>query len=724
MSQLIQSKIDVVRRKHAVVRAGFGVGTIGIVAVSVVGATMLLDWWLDLPYLLRCAMLAIHITALLYILMRYVIWPMVKGPDDETVALWIESFYEDASSRLISAVQFSRPKLALEGTSPQMVGAAVRDAEAYIDPKDTGEVVAVDEMMKRIGIALLMLVTFAGLFFYGKQTSRDLFLRAIAVPGIEVPRKTQVELLTPVKLIVAKGDTIKIEAAARGVVPEDGTIRAKYQSGATAEFYMKKDRDEPEKFSIEIENVQDSFSYRVHLNDGRSVPAQIEAHPRPDVTDIEVLQHLPAYTKKQPVKRSKSDLQLLAGSRLQLRVVASKPVRDTFSSSGARNRVKFEGTKIEYYLKRDPTDPRVLTTSEANTASVPLPKETTGMSIHLVDELGLESKDPAIYRIEVVPDTAPVVNLTFPLMREELVTERATTTIGFDITDDIAVAKAVIRWMPIGPATNLQGDGLKGTYFNTPEPEDEAVFERIDQKIDFDFGERSPDGRIKNPDNYSVRWTGKLLPPVTGNYVFQFSSDDGARMWIGDQLVVDKWGPRSEEYKSDPVALEAGKMVDIKVEYQELTGGARCQLSWVGPDKRRAIIPKEVLFSGDDAVRAARMKNTNAIELDLGGQQKSVRGQYKWDLATLKLQPGDAIEWWVEAQDGNDQTGPGVTESEHRAIKIGSDAQVREYLLNRLGNPLESIQEIKDGQVDLTGTLGQIILEKPRTNPDEPRQRP
>ncbi len=724
MSQVIQSKIDAVRRKHAVVRAGFGVSTMVIVLVSVLAGTMLLDWWFDLPYVLRCAMLAIHVSALGYLLARHVIWPLIKGPDDETVALWIESFYEDAGSRLISAVQFSQPKLVLEGASKHMVGAAVRDAEAYIEPKDTTEVIAVDEVMKRVGVGLLLLVIGAGVLLYGRGTSRDLLMRAVCVPGIDVPRKTQVELLTPLKRVVAKGDAIRIEALARGVVPDEGMLRVRYDSGVTSDFYMKPDRDEPEKFGLDIENVQDSFSYRVYLNDGRSAPATIEAHPRPDVADIEIFQHLPAYTQRPPAKRLKSDLQILAGSRLQLKVTASKPVKDTASLSGARNRVKFEGTKVEYYLKRDPANPRILTTSENNIPSVPVPAGTTGMSIHLVDELGLESKDPAVYRIDLVPDMPPVVNLTFPLIREELVTERATTTIGFELTDDIAVAKSRIRHMPAGADAKLEGDGLTAQYFNNPELDGEPVLERVEPKIDFNFNDQqSPDKKVPR-DNFSIRWTGKLVPPQTGTYVLVFDSDDGVRVWQGETVLIDQWGPRTGESKSEPLLLEAGKLVDIKIEYLEVTGESRCKMMWVRPDKRREVVPTSSLVSGDEALRAARMKRTSTIELDLPKPEKSVRGQYKWDLNTLKLQPGDVIEWWVEAEDGNDQTGPGRTESEHRTIRIGTEAQVSEYLLSRLGDPLKAIEEIQENQIDLTGSLGEIIFEKPGTKGNEPRLKP
>ncbi len=724
MSQVIQSKIDAVRRKHAVVRAGFGLSTMVIILVSVFAGTMLLDYWFELPYVLRCAVLAIHLSVLGYLLARHVLWPLIKGPDDETVALWIESFYEDAASRIISAVQFSRPKLALEGVSRHMLGAAVREAEAYIEPKDTTEVIPVDEVMKRVGVALLLIVIGGGLFLYGKSNTRDLFLRAICVPGIEVPRKTHVELLTPLKLVVAKGDAIRIEALAKGVIPNEGLMRVRYDGGAISDFYMKPDRDEPEKFGLEIENIQDGFSYRVYLNDGRSAPGTIEAHARPDVVDVEIYQHLPAYTKRPPARRNKSDLQVLAGSRLQLKVTANKPLKDTASLSGPRNRVKFEGANVEYFLKRDPANSRLLVTAENNVPSIPVPAGTTGMSIHLVDELGLESKDPAIYRIDLVPDAPPVVNITFPIVREELVTERATTTIGFELTDDIAIAQSRIRYVPVGADVQLEGDGLFAQYFANRDLAGEPAIERVDPKVEFSYNsQQSPNPKIPR-DNFSIRWTGKLLPPQTGTYVLVLESDDGVRVWQGETLLIDQWGPRVGEFKSEPLQFEAGKLVDIKVEYLEVQNDARCKMSWVRPDRRREVIPAKSMFSSEEALREARMKRVNSIELNVAEGQRSVRGQYKWNLNTLKLQPGDAIEWWVEAQDVNDETGPGITESERRTIRIGTDAQVAEYLLGRLGDPLKAIEEIQENQVDLTGSLGEIIFEKPGTNGNGGRPKP
>lgn len=709
MSKVIQNKIDAVRRKHASVRSAEAACLMAIILVGVLGVTMLVDWTFDLPYIVRAALLSLHAAALLYILVRFVIWPLIKGPDDETVALWIERLYPESASRIISAVQFARVELA--GASPAMISACVTEAEEFIRPRECGDAIRTNLLLKRFGIALAAGVLGIGLLLWGGQNTRDLLLRALAVPGIEVPRKTRVELITPAKLVVAKGDTIKIEARAHGIIPDDGTLRVQYANKATAEFLMKADPVQTDLFSIDIENVQDGFKYRVLLNDGRSGEATVEAHARPAVAAIEVQQFFPAYTKLQPAKRSTGDLTLLAGSRLGLRIVANKPVANTDARAQKHNRVRFEGSNVSHALRRDTSDPKVLYASDGSQNSIPVPEKTTGMSVYLVDELGLESKDPAVYRIEVIPDAAPQVHITYPEVREELVTERAKATVGFEMSDDFGITKARIRYMPIGGGAQLEGDGLSAAYFKNKDLEGEPVLQRVEPRIEINYDKNPAPGLPK--DNFSVRFTGKFSPPAEGSYEFSIDSDDGARLWIGDQLILDKWGDRQVKDKATPVMLEAGKMVDIKLEYMEGTGGANVKLIALGPDKKYVAGERltQYLFSGEEAILKAREKLTKSIDLAVA-PDRTIRGQYPWNLESLKLSPGEGVEWWVEAEDANDQTGPGRTESEHRTIRIGTEAQVREYLLARLGNYLQQIQDVRESQLEETQKLGEIILEK------------
>jgi MSHA biogenesis protein MshQ len=85
-------------------------------------------------------------------------------------------------------------------------------------------------------------------------------------------------------------------------------------------------------------------------------------------------------------------------------------------------------------------------------------------------------------------------------------------------------------------------------------------------------------------DNFSARWTGSFVPPADGQYVFQTRSDDGVRLWINNSLVIDNWTAHSPTINaSSPILLGGGQRYDVKLEYQELGGGAVIELEWRPP---------------------------------------------------------------------------------------------------------------------------------------------
>ena len=124
---------------------------------------------------------------------------------------------------------------------------------------------------------------------------------------------------------------------------------------------------------------------------------------------------------------------------------------------------------------------------------------------------------------------------------------------------------------------------LQGTYFNdtslsTP------VFTRNDSTINFNWGLGSPDPRI-NVDNFSVHWVGYLVSPYSGTYTFYSVSDDGFRLWVNGQLIIDSWVDQAAtEHASTPIALSADTLNTIEAEFYEHSGDAVAQLSWSGPN--------------------------------------------------------------------------------------------------------------------------------------------
>jgi len=160
--------------------------------------------------------------------------------------------------------------------------------------------------------------------------------------------------------------------------------------------------------------------------------------------------------------------------------------------------------------------------------------------------------------------------------------------------------------------------GLTGQYFDSQEttyptpPATNLNFNpanlrttRVDPVVDFNFGAGAPAGTaITSVDNYSARWTGSLLPPATGNYLFHVQFDRGAVLYVNGVQRISQWNPAQDialpapEFTSTTAALTAGQPVSIQLDFRESTTTstrAEVHLSWTRPDGTREIIPASAL---------------------------------------------------------------------------------------------------------------------------------
>ena len=106
-----------------------------------------------------------------------------------------------------------------------------------------------------------------------------------------------------------------------------------------------------------------------------------------------------------------------------------------------------------------------------------------------------------------------------------------------------------------------------------------AKASRYDAAVDFDWNAGSPVAGIA-ADNFRARWTGYVRPDFSEEYTFSTHSDDGVRLWVGDQLVIDNWTNEAPATKTGIKVLEAGKWYDIKVAYFNGMGDAEIDLQW------------------------------------------------------------------------------------------------------------------------------------------------
>jgi len=120
--------------------------------------------------------------------------------------------------------------------------------------------------------------------------------------------------------------------------------------------------------------------------------------------------------------------------------------------------------------------------------------------------------------------------------------------------------------------------GWRGEYYNNNYLGGNPALVRTDASINFDWGAGSPATGI-NADNFSVRWTRDIQFPATGTYTFSARVDDGVRVWVDGNLIIDKWIQQSPTTHTGSVYLGAGTHA-VRVEYFEAAGSALCQVSW------------------------------------------------------------------------------------------------------------------------------------------------
>ncbi len=142
--------------------------------------------------------------------------------------------------------------------------------------------------------------------------------------------------------------------------------------------------------------------------------------------------------------------------------------------------------------------------------------------------------------------------------------------------------------------TSRPGGGLKGQYYDNTDLAGDPVLTRIDPEINFDWGLETPDPNITDVDNFSIRWTGQIEIPASGQWTFWANMDDTFRLWVDGQLLIDE-SPGIVAWYSGSITLEAG-FYPIVLEFLDTGNVALVRLLWQGPlIPDRQIIPAGAL---------------------------------------------------------------------------------------------------------------------------------
>jgi hypothetical protein len=145
--------------------------------------------------------------------------------------------------------------------------------------------------------------------------------------------------------------------------------------------------------------------------------------------------------------------------------------------------------------------------------------------------------------------------------------------IKIDYYEAGGVATAIFNWQNIGEGG---GGGAffpnwKGEYFTNPTLSGAPALVRDDRYLTHKWGTGSPAPGIP-ADNFSVRWT-RTYQVVPGTYRLRITSDDGARAFINDRLVIDNWQQQAAT-TSEVILTSNGAPFQARLEYFDSWGDA------------------------------------------------------------------------------------------------------------------------------------------------------
>lgn len=174
----------------------------------------------------------------------------------------------------------------------------------------------------------------------------------------------------------------------------------------------------------------------------------------------------------------------------------------------------------------------------------------------------------------------------------------------------VALGLMIVALLALGSANPVRAQTDSPTeadwyarYWNNVDMSGNADVERNVLQVNYDWGFGSPDPAI-NPNRFSARWTSRPFFEA-GTYRFTAASDDGIRVWLDDDYIINNWSVHPLTQDTVVVTLSRGTH-DLVVDYFENTGVAAASLTW-----------EQVDVSGDESVSISPLQGPVGTTVDV-----------------------------------------------------------------------------------------------------------
>ncbi|HEX4832522.1 MAG TPA: glycoside hydrolase family 3 C-terminal domain-containing protein [Trebonia sp.] len=188
-----------------------------------------------------------------------------------------------------------------------------------------------------------------------------------------------------------------------------------------------------------------------------------------------------------------------------------------------------------------------------------------------------------------------------------------TSRAGSGVQINYAEGPAPSGQLPAVPASAFSGP-LSAQFYDNMTLDGTPVATRTDPNVDFNFNSVSPQPGV-NATQWSAKWAGTINPPTTGTYTFSLTSDDGSRLFINGQQVIDNWRDQGSNTETATVDLTAGQPASVEVDYYQDGGSSLVSLGWQPPGPDPIVAAVAAAKASDVAVVFASDFETEGSDL-------------------------------------------------------------------------------------------------------------
>lgn len=464
-------------------------------AILIGGAALAgwIDWWLQLPELVRALALVGLLCAAGWIAWKQLLSPILKPAGNFDLALQIERRHPHLNDALASAVQFlGQPPEDDSVSSPLLRRIAVRHAMREADRCNFDGLVNRRGLIRSIAACAVALAAALPPLLVAPHLARTALFRLLAPFGANIfPAKTTIRMIQPDAFPhrTAVGESLEIHAEVGGTVPDRGTLQIWVDGSAVAEQTWAIETVEPAKgrwiTRIEPSRVQRNMKIRLKANDADTGWLEVLVLPPPELAPLggrpspQIRLEFPAYTDLKPrqLPDGASSWEAVAGTNVTLRAATNRPVARGWIVYSPENPANRWASALAPLAGTRPFESlAAFATSRAIYAPVPLAISGDGMQFEatftprLAGTYALRFEDATSFGatrlldIAVLPDPAPAVNLERPSASFDSLT--VTPIAELSLKAEVADAMFAIRTIAMEYTTRKDDSPRRLSYYH------------------------------------------------------------------------------------------------------------------------------------------------------------------------------------------------------------------------------------------------------------------